>query len=279
MRSPADMDIIQIVVTTKCMFRCSNCHHGVAHQKEPFEMDLDTFRMAVRSLKDWLVPGKVIGLIGGEPTLHEKFPDLCEILRKETGRTKLKNGYQPIADYNAFAHERLFDRSNGLGLWTALGEGYYKHMEAAVETFSHMNVNDHAHPGKHQAMFVDRKSYCKKYDLTDAEWEANVQTCFVQNTWSASITPHGSYFCEAAGTIDNLFYGGKNAWPAEPGWWKRRPEDFASQLHLCDSCALAQPGPSSIANEDRDIICDLSLEKLKQAGSPAVKRGKYEAFT
>lgn len=277
MRSPADMDILVLDITNRCFLRCSNCTRAVAHQAKPYDMDLDTFRKACRSLKGWLVPGKVVGLIGGEPTMHPRFEDICEIMMEVFERKPLNYGLKPIKDFNAYANERLFDRSNGLGLWTSLGESFYKHLEVVHRCFSHWNTNTHEHNGRHAAMWIDRKTYCEKYGVSDAEWERARDSCWVNAQWSGSITPHGAHFCEVAGTIDNLFYQGKHAWPVEPGWWKRKPP-FTDQLHLCNHCSLAQPGPSSIANEDRDIICEISLEKLKQAGSPAVKRGKYEAF-
>ena len=86
------------------------------------------------------------------------------------------------------------------------------------------------------------------------------------------------HFCEVAATIDRLYFDGKHAWGVESGWWQRKPSDFNDQLELCNYCGLAQPGPAQIDMLERDIISKENIAKLAEAGSPAVKRGKYEKF-
>src|ERR1700759_2711545 len=70
MRSPAEMDIIQIDISTKCHFRCSNCTRLMAHQVKREDMPLKKFEHAVKSMEGWQGPGNILGVIAGEPTLH-----------------------------------------------------------------------------------------------------------------------------------------------------------------------------------------------------------------
>ena len=78
MRSPKDMQIIQIDITNACPNTCSNCTRFCGHHKKPFFMDFDTFKQAVDSLQDF--PG-MVGIIGGEPTLHPEFEKFADYLR------------------------------------------------------------------------------------------------------------------------------------------------------------------------------------------------------
>ena len=76
MRSPVDMDIVQIDISTKCHLKCSNCTRLIPHQPTRDDMKLDVFEHAVKSMEGWQAPGRVIGVIAGEPTLHSEFEQL-----------------------------------------------------------------------------------------------------------------------------------------------------------------------------------------------------------
>jgi hypothetical protein len=273
------MDIIQLDVTSKCFLRCSNCTRLVAHFRDPKSMPVETFRRAVLSMYGWETRGKVLGIIGGEPTLHPDFEEIALLFLKLWGRSgECHHGLLPVDDFNRYANERLFDRTSGRGLWTSLGESYYRHYEVIQRVFDHQTINTHENPGLHQTLLVNRAEYCRVNKITDDEWLANRDKCWVQNTWSASINRHGAYFCEVAAAIDDLFNDGKSAWPIENGWWKRQPGDFNDQLHLCDRCALAQPGPAAVARDDQDVLGSSVLVQLEDLRSPAVEKGKFVPF-
>jgi hypothetical protein len=279
MRSPAEMDIIVIDITNRCFLACSNCTRAVAHQTSKREMTPEQLRVALRSLTGWWRPGKVVGLIGGEPTLHSQFSEMCKVFREEWNPgADTSHGRAPIADFNEFAEQRLYDRSNGRGLWTSFGPKFLDHYEAVMDTFSHWNPNDHTAGGKHQTGLVDAKEMCEALGIDWKDWPSYRDACWVQNTWSGSVTPKGAYFCEHAGTLDLLYNDGKAAWPIEDGWWKRTPDQFGDQIHLCEWCSLCLPGPGQVDNLDRDIIGNAHRVRLQQVGSPAVRGGRYESF-
>src|SRR6185436_15275790 len=255
MRSPADMDILVVDITNRCFLRCSNCTRAIAHQTSTREMTPEQLRDALRSLKGWWAPGKVVGLIGGEPTLHSQFEAMCQVFRDEWNPgVDTRHGREPIADFDQFATQRLFDRTNGRGLWTSFGPRFIDHYETVMDTFSHWNPNDHSAGGVHQTGLVDAKEMCEALGIPWEEFPKYRDACWVQNTWSGSVTPKGAYFCEHAGTLDLLYNEGRNAWPIEYGWWKRTPEEFKDQIHLCESCSLCLPGPGAVDSVERDII-------------------------
>ena len=167
-----------------------------------------------------------------------------------------------------------YQRGRKRGLWSALGPGYYKNFEQIQDTFPYQNLNDHQTINIHQAILVTRK----ELGIPDKEWYKLRNNCWIQNIWSASITPKGAFFCEVAGALDTLF-NGPGGWPIEPGWWKRKPSDFGDQLNWCEMCSVALKVPANNANEDTDIVSPKMLEKLKEGNGPRIQRTSLLSLT
>lgn len=272
MRSPADMEIIQIDVTNVCPHICANCTRFCGHHKKPFFMDPGLFDKAVNSLTGF--PGTV-GVMGGEPTLHPKFGELVECLRQRRQPGIIyTTGREPIVDFAAYAGSRLGGEKRGIpGLWTSLGRGYYKHFEAIQDIFGFQVINDHRSACLHQALLMTRQ----ELGIPDDAWKCLRDKCWIQNLWSASITPKGAFFCEVAAALDMLF-DGPGGWPIEPGWWKRTPDQFGDQLQWCEWCSAALQVPRDPANFKTDRVSPRLLEKLTKVGSPKLARGLVRIF-
>lgn len=282
MRSPADMEFIQIDITNACNMRCSNCTRFCGNHKKPFFMDFDTFKRAVDSLDGF---DGVTGIIGGEPTLHPEFERFAGYLRKKFGKPSGGDALlYPQKDFIHSIHEREFssnvlrERSDGshfvkkygAGLWSNMSGTYRKHYEVIQDTFSVEYLNDHINPSYHQPGLFSRKDL----NIPDDEWIRLRDKCWIQNTWSATITPKGAFFCEVAGALDMLF-DGPGGWKIESGWWKRKPEDFADQLHWCELCGFALEGRTFTrdSQEETDDVSWKLFEMLKTTGSPKLKSG------
>src|SRR3990172_6842829 len=106
------MKVIQIEVTNSCNLICSNCTRFVGHHKRPYFMSLDMISKAIDSLEGF--PGQ-IGIMGGEPTLHPKFPEICKLMRemvpdrrkRELWTNSFKwNEYKDII-YETFDHDLI----------------------------------------------------------------------------------------------------------------------------------------------------------------------------
>ncbi len=147
---------------------------------------------------------------------------------------------------------------------------YRKYYEVIQDTFSVEYLNDHINPSYHQPGLFSRKNL----DIPDDEWKRLRDKCWIQNTWSAAITPKGAFFCEIAGALDMLF-DGPGGWKIEPGWWKRKPEEFADQLHWCELCGFALEGRTFTrdSQEETDDVSPRLYEMLKGTGSPKLKSG------
>ena len=268
MRSPKDMTIIEIDITNACIHMCSNCTRFCGHHKKNFFMSFEQFKEAVDSLKEY---GGMVGIIGGEPTLHPEFEKFVEYLHKSRiGERVVPVARAPIPSMKNFIANNLeCDADNKVVLCSSLNKTYYKHFETIMDTFQRQIVNDHDNKSKHQALLMPRKYL----GISDEEWIKKRDCCWVQNQWSATITPKGAFFCEVAGSFDMLF-DGPGGWKVEPNWWKRTPEEFKDQLHWCEMCSGCLDVPQRISNDERDDITPQMYERLKAIGSPKVAKNK-----
>ncbi len=273
MKSPADMRVIQIEITNACPKRCSNCTRFCGHHTEPFFMDFETFKQAVASLKGFK---GVVGIMGGEPTIHPEFEKFVRYFKENFGENDPSTVCRkPTTNFVNHILGDVYNVvcSNQRGLWTSVTPRYYQHFELIQDTFGYQLVNDHSTPSMHETLMVTRK----ELGITDQEWIKLRDKCWIQNLWSASITPKGAFFCEIAAALDATF-NGPGGWKIEPGWWKRKPADFGEQLKWCEMCSAALPMPKRNANEEVDDVSPVWHEKLVQIESPKLKKGLVSKF-
>ena len=267
MRSPQDMQIIQIDITNACINRCSNCTRFCGHHKKPFFMDYETFKKAVDSFDGY---EGCVGIIGGEPTLHPELEKFIDYIREKRIGKILPLSREPISDMQDHLYKKLNNQCSKVGFWSSLNKGYYKNFEAINDTFEWQLLNDHNNNCLHQAILMARKDL----GISDDEFIKRRDNCFAQNSWSATVTPKGAFFCEIAGALDMLF-DGPGGWPIEKGWWKKQPEEFSEQLQWCELCSLCLDVPKRISSEEVDDISPILFEKLKEVDSPKLKQGRY----
>lgn len=281
MKSPKDQRIIQIDITNACQHSCSNCTRFCGHHKKPFFMSFETFKRAVDSLDGYI---GTIGMMGGEPTLHPEFEKFATYLGEHVSQKKTVNNFiYPQKHFMRAMHNQelenaiAYDYSTGTretvigaGLWSAMVGSYMKHYEIIQDTFRMQAVNDHANLSYHSPILISRHDL----GIPDEKWIPMRDNCWMQNFWSATVTPKGAFFCEVAGALDMLL-DGPGGWPIEPGWWKRKPEDFEDQLHWCEICGLALDTFSRDAREEIDDMSESWYERLKDRGSQKIKDGRY----
>lgn len=280
MKSPKDMRIIQIDITNACIHQCSNCTRFCGHHKKPFFMDFDTFKKAVDSLDGYV---GTIGVMGGEPTLHPEFNKIANYIASKYPhlRGKDRQMLHPQAEFMKAIQDLEFSNTCGYdsglgkrqtvigpGLWSAMGKHYQKYYEVIQDTFKYQALNDHINPMYHQPILITRK----ELGIADEEWYVLRDKCWIQNEWSAAITPKGAFFCEVAGALDMLF-DGPGGWKIEPRWWMRTPEEFGEQIHWCELCGLACNTFMRDANEEIDDVSPVLYQMLLGQESPRLKAG------
>lgn len=292
MRSPSDMQTIQIDITNACNKKCSNCTRFCGNHEKTFFMDFETFKRAVNSLKGY---DGVIGVMGGEPTLHPQFERFARYLN-DTYKEWQKEGTAPSSDSDKVnrlnypqkefikeIHRSEFDTHHirkhsdghnnfmmsGPGLWSNMGDTYRKYYELIQDMFPVQFLNDHINASFHQPGLFSRKDL----GLSDKDWYKLRDNCWIQNEWSATVTPKGAFFCEIAGALDMLF-DGPGGWKIEEDWWRRKPEDFFDQLHWCEICGFALHTFMRDANDEIDDVSPTLYEMLSKTNSPRFKAGR-----
>ena len=280
MKAPKDHFTIQIDVTNACVHKCSNCTRFCGHLEKPYFMDFDYFCKAVDTLLDH--PG-LIGVMGGEPTLHPKFKEMCEYIQEKVGSEHPVNGGNFKYPTDHLVEERLRTQLKeyviedyedgpraivkGAGLWTSVTPAFIKHYEIIQDTFNWQNLNDHTGASYHQPILITRK----ELGISDKEWLKLRERCWVNQEWSGSVTSKGCFFCEVAGAFD-MMYDGPGGLPLEEGWWTRPIEDYKDQFRWCEMCGMPLKTFSRDAREETDDISEYHVKKLKE--SPKVKNGR-----
>ncbi len=278
MRQIRDMSILEIDITNVCNKRCSNCTRFCGHHQKPFFMDFETFKRAVDSLEGY---EGLISTIGGEPLLHPEYEKFADYLQKTRGGSKFfDDGFckAMVKNYLAYAKsqrwfEGAMNKGKGYLLFTSMPKNYYDHYETLQDTITDLWLNDHTNPSFHQPILVSRKDL----GISDEEFEKLRNNCWLQNFWSASITPKGVFFCEIAGTLDLLF-NGPGGIAIEPGWWDRDIKDFEEQFRWCELCGMALTTYSRNANDETDDASPSLYRKLKAIKSPKLKQNKVFLF-
>lgn len=245
MKAIWEVETLQISVTSFCVLQCANCTHMVGHSKTPHMMTLEEFKRTVDSLEGY---PRMIGIIGGEPLLCGWAAEGFKYLRSK------------------FPREQL-------GLWSVFpaGEKFVKLREVICETFGNILLNDHSTANiMHAPMLVASGDYFETpKDLASAAWN-----CWVQNSWSPSITAKGAFFCEVAGELDHIFEG-PGGWDiSEKDWWKRTPLDYKEQMERsCSKCGGCLPLERRSSQDNR---CDISEgnAKLLEGKSRKVDKGQ-----
>ncbi len=226
---------IHIEITNACNLVCANCTRFIGHHSKPFFMSLNEVQTAIESLEGF--PGN-IGVMGGEPTMHPKFHDICKLFQKFIPDKKRRQ------------------------LWTN-GFKWGKHEKIIYETFYKYNIlyNDHKSPeGVHQPLLMAAKDLVEEKEYM---WEL-IDKCWIQERWSSSITPKGGFFCEVAAAQDHLF-DGPGGYSLEKKWWNKTPADYQDQVkEYCENCSAAIPMPRPKANDHVDYISP-SNKKIRES--------------
>ncbi len=231
---------IQIDITNRCENKCSNCTHLISHAPT-WDMNFETFKKAVDSLEDW---PKVIGLIGGNTTLHPRIREFTEYFVSKIPQKERR------------------------GIWTS----NFFDKEDLRKDYGVIYYNPHKGKVVHQPILCASKDLIKDKVTRDKL----ISSCWLAEQWSPSITPKGCYRCEVMGCFD-MVLGYNLGLPIEPGWWNRPLSDFKKQIStFCEICSACIPLKGRRDRDGKDDISASNVELFKN--SPRIKGGRYVIF-
>jgi hypothetical protein len=223
-------------------------------------MPLSLIEQSLETLQDF--PGHV-GLFGGEPTYHPQFKEICKLYQK----------YIPVKARRE--------------LWT-MGYDYDKYRDIINETFYPelvaYNEHEKKQPCWHQPLQVAIEEVFNGKVTGDELSDRNlasriISNCWVNNRWSAAITPMGVYFCEVA-AARAIAFGFPLGLPIEKGWWKKPADDWIYQQNiLCRACSACLPMETKPNDkQDFDWVSPEIGNILRCEESPWAIKGKIKDF-
>ncbi len=230
MRSPYEMKIICIDITNKCDLACSNCTRMLENQDTFWEMSPDNFRLAVKSLEGY--PG-IIAIIGGNPTMHRNFREICEIFVEEVP-DKNQRG---LWTNNVFKHEAIAEDVFGVLNLNPHGEARGIKSLGRLKSLSDRTVWYHENSSSHSPLLTAGKDLFNEEEM----WR-RISECDINQNWSATIIPNKgvlrAYFCEVAGSFD-LTRCTDHGIELYPGWWRKHISEFRDQVvRFCPGCGV-----------------------------------------
>lgn len=258
MKPPREMGVICIDITNKCDLACSNCTRLLANQDYLWEMTVENFRTALRSLKGY---HGIIAVIGGNPAMHSNFEELCSIFVEE------------------------IPNKGQRGLWT---NNIFKHTNVAADTFGHFNLNPHGiergiksletlknlnlgnyheEASEHAPLLVAVQDIFEPEEMWD-----KISQCDINKYWSAAIIQLNgnlrAYFCEVAASFD-IARNQDHGIEVIPGWWEMGMDRFAMQVKtFCPRCGCSARLKGSMDYEECDSYSvsneDIALKSLKK---------------
>lgn len=273
--------VIQILITRACDNSCYACTQGSNLGGKPMVMSLDQFETAVISLRDYF---GVTGIFGGNPAMHPKFPELCEILRKHI--PKEKRGIwcnNPLTEENGRAMRETFNPTVSNLNCHLSREAYDNFKRWWPESMPFGVDKDSRHAPVHLAMKDVIEDEGTRWDL--------ISKCTINQHWSALIGVFRggvrAWFCEVAGAQAMLHEGdpdypdtGLDVAKLPMTWWKLSMQAFAKQVRKhCHECAVPLNGYGELAMSSDPNAAEQTSKTHEGVFKPKRKDRKIEVIT
>jgi len=299
----------QICVTSACWPKpaCSNCTRLLGHEPTRYYMSPEQFESVVKVAAPFIKHSyddvgqlvnrqgtsqpaakrkKVLGIFGGEPLMHPKFPELVDILNYYVP-DKANRGLWTSFDW-ANGESKVWGRYRDQ-VERLLGKNPNGSVFSYESGYLNWNMHEETQPCEHSPVLAASQDLVKD---EKKRWEL-ISKCWVQTEWSAAYALNyynepKFYFCEVASAFDRVFNLGTGL-DIEPGVWShhlwfeedergiKKPQGlYAKQiLSTCNRCGSCLKLPGRRDREFRDDISESNFVALTSLGSPMVKRGQY----
>jgi len=286
MKAPGDIrptwrnGIIQVHVTRACDLSCTGCTQGSNLAGKPVMMSLENFEAAVKSLRDYY---GVVGIFGGNPTLHPQFDKLCEIFedhipfeRRGLWSNNL-NGYGDLIRRvfnprvsNINVHGEVKALNEVRNFWPEVLDDYGRNFKGMEQS-------------RHSPPFVAMKDM---KNLSEEDMWKLIGSCDINKYWSAMVCQFRGelrgFFCELAGA-QSMLHEHEEDYPdtgikIEDGWWNLPITKFEHQIEKhCPECGIPLRGKGDLDNGSTEYVSvsHLPVYKLKKAAGKTLKLINY----
>lgn len=245
--------VIQIHVTRACDLACCGCTQGSNLGGKPAMISVEEFEAACKSLKGYW---GVVGMFGGNPAVHPKFEELCDIFASYIPRDqrglwcnnprgkgkKMRDTFNPAAsNLNVHLSQAAFDEFK---------QDWPESMPFGLE-------RDSRHSPPYVAMLDVIPDEAERLRL--------IGNCDINRYWSAMIAAIPGkglrgFFCELAGA-QAILHANDAQWPDtgipvdpdkdDPQWWQLPMTSFAEQVKFnCHRCGVPLKRYGHLAVED-----------------------------
>lgn len=276
--------VMQIHLTRGCDLACSNCTQGSQFSGKIHFMTLENFELACQSLKDYF---GLIGIFGGNPAMHPKFPQICEILRSYFPKEKCG-----IWSNNPFGHATIMRQTFN----PAMSNLNVHLKREAYDAFKRGWPESHPfgleQDSRHSPVHGELVSLIPE---TTSQWDM-ISNCDINRHWSAMIGQFRGaargWFCEVAGgqamlrqddpeypdtgvPITCSHCNGKGIVTDETegviqcptcsgvAWWQQPMQAFKHQVSQhCSNCLVPLRGVGHLAVKDRTTTVTESYADL-----------------
>lgn len=263
--------ILQIHITRVCDLACISCTQGSNLGGKPVVMSLENFEIAVKSLVGY--PG-VVGIFGGNPTMHPKFADICEILRRNIPYEQCGLWSNNLNGYGILCRDTYNPAYSNLNVHSNLDS--YREMKRDWPECNPIGLED----SRHSPPYVAMKDMT---DLTLPEMNHMIENCDINQLWSAMVCQFRgeprAFFCEIAGAQSMLHehdrdYPDTGLYP-DSDWWKLPMEAFKQQVRKhCYECGVPLKGFGDLAvNGTKEYVSKTHLpiyQLKKKAGKEVI---------
>lgn len=272
MKAPGDKrptwrgGIIQIHITRACDLACVSCTQGSNLAGKPTVMTLDNFRRACISLKDYY---GVIGIFGGNPTIHPDFEEICEIFREI-----IPFEQRGLWSNNLHKHGKLCRKTFNPAVSNLNVHGMLDVFNKMKQDWPECNPIGDMNDSRHSPPFVAMKDL----GYTDTEIREKIEKCDVNQLWSAMVCQFRGelrgYFCELAGA-QSMLHENEDDYPDTgvrvfPGWWSMPMGVFENQVRKhCWECGIPLKIQGDLSQGNNEYVSEShrSIYKLKKPQS------------
>ncbi len=236
--------VLQIWVTRACDKACVGCTQG-SNLAGPYgRMTPEQFDAACRSLKGYF---GVVGVFGGNPTLHPQFEELCDILAHHFPKEQRGLWTNKLHGKGTIARRTFNPAYSNLNVH--LDQAAYDEFRRDWPEARPKGLDGDS---RHSPPYVAMKDVI----ADEAERWGLIANCDVNQLWSALIGVFRgelrAWFCELAGAQAMLHQHEPDypdlGLPVVPGWWEQPLRAFEAQVrHHCHACGIPLRGAGDLA--------------------------------